>query len=110
MATKAHTERAVPLLYNVLALGRQFQHPTLIFSTRYYLAQIHAHRLPADLVQHILKIGAVSPAMHYVLRPLAQADLTVQGIEITEEARSTLWATSATDVKHLLNAIEEALG
>lgn len=105
-----HTERSVTLLHNVLAHGRQFQHPTLIFSTLYYLAQIHAHRLPADLVQHILKIGAVSPAMHYVLRPLAHANLTVQGIEITEAARSTLWATSATDVKVLLNAIEEALG
>lgn len=99
------TTKAGPLLYNVLALGQELHHTTMIFSPIYYLAQIYADQLPADLVQRILKIGAVSPAMHFVLRPLARQHLTAQGLVVTEEERETLWATDMTVVEALVDEV-----
>ncbi|MBI1294659.1 hypothetical protein GC175_06835 [bacterium] len=107
---RGDTESALPLLNNVLVNSRHLQHPILIFSTLYHLAHVHAGRLPPDLVLQIMKIGAVSPVMHFVLRPLARTYLNAQDIKIPDESYSILWATSAADVKLLLKTIEEALG
>ncbi|MBI1295674.1 hypothetical protein GC175_12040 [bacterium] len=95
------TAKVGPLLHNVLALGQELHHTTMIFSPLYYLAQIHADKLPAELVQRILKIGAVSPAMHFVLRPLARRHLAAQGIVLADAERESLWATDMTTVQSL---------
>jgi hypothetical protein len=102
---KGDQARAVPLLQTVLGFGRQLHHPTMIFSALYYLAQIHADQLPADLVQRILKIGAVSPTLHFGLRPLARQHLSAQGLVIADEERDSLWATDMKTVQALVDEV-----
>jgi len=79
------------------------------FSEHLYLAQIHADQLPAELVQRILKIGAVSPAMHFVLRPLARQHLAAQGVVLTDEERETLWATDMKTVEALVDEVMKGI-
>ena len=100
-----NTTSALPILYSVIERGQQLHHVAMIFSALYYLAQIHADYLPAHLIEHILKIGAVSPAMHFVLRPLARQHLAAQGLVVTDEERETLWATDMTAVEALLDEV-----
>ena len=102
---KGDHARAIPLLHTVLDFGREIHHPTMIFSALYYLAQIHADQLPTELVERILKIGAVSPAMYFALRPLARQHLTAQGVVIADEERETLWATDMKTVEALLDEV-----
>ena len=102
---KGDQARAVPLLQTVLGFGRQLHHPTMIFSSLYHLAQIHADQLPTELVERILKIGAVSPAMYFALRPLARQHLVVQGVVITDEERDSLWATDMKAVETLVDEV-----
>ncbi|MBI1295675.1 hypothetical protein GC175_12045 [bacterium] len=101
--------KAGPLLHDVLATGQQLHHTTMIFSPLYYLTLIHADQIPAELVQRILKIGAVSPAMHFVLRPPARSYVDQQNIEIIAEEWDDLWATNLTVVELLVKEVMECL-
>jgi predicted ATPase/DNA-binding SARP family transcriptional activator len=102
---KGDQARAIPLLHTVLDFGRQLHHPTMIFSALYYLVQIHVDTLPTELVQRIFKIGAVSLAMHFVLRPLARQHLAAQGVVIADEERDSLWATDMKTVEALVDEV-----
>jgi predicted ATPase/DNA-binding SARP family transcriptional activator len=103
-------EMAESLLRASLASGRKMNDLVMVFSSLYYLAQTHADLLPPNLLLRIVKIGAVSPVMHFSLRPLAQDYLMSQHIEIEEDERQSLWATNAADVDALLAAVEECVG
>jgi hypothetical protein len=106
---KGDTAAAMPLLRDVLANGQREHHTTMIFSPLYYLAQIHADKLPGHLVERILKIGAVSPAMHFGLRPLARQHLAAQGLVIADEERETLWATDMKAVEALVDEVMKGI-
>ncbi|MBI1294660.1 hypothetical protein GC175_06840 [bacterium] len=104
------TEMADSLLRASLASGRKMHDLVMIFSSLYYLAQAYASTLPQDLLIRIAKIGALSPVMHFSLRPLAQDYLMAQGIQIEKDERQRLWSTNATDVDALLALVEEFTG
>ncbi|MCB9161187.1 MAG: AAA family ATPase [Caldilineaceae bacterium] len=102
--------RAEALLREALALGLALEHAVMIFSPLYFLVQIHADKLPADLTAQITKIGAVSPAMYFALRPRAQTHLVEQGLALADAERAALWATDRDAVMALLAKVEGEIG
>jgi hypothetical protein len=95
------TDAARAYLREVLAHGQRIHYSLMIFSPLCYLAQIYANELPDDLFLRIVKIGAVSPVMHFALRPLMRAYLAEQGIELGNDEWESLWATDAAAVAAL---------
>ena len=104
------TARAEALLRDVLKSGLALEHVVMIFSPLYFLVQIHADRLPIDLVARVVKIGAVSPAMYFSLRPLARSHLAAQKLAVADDEREVLWATERASVATLLAEVEEVIG
>ncbi|MEZ4612517.1 MAG: hypothetical protein R2838_20125 [Caldilineaceae bacterium] len=104
------TPRAEALLRQALTLGLALEHTTMIFSPLYFLVQIHAARLPVELVARVAKIGAVSPAMYFALHPLAETYLTEQELTFADDERTALWATDLDAVTALLADVEEKIG
>ena len=104
------TARAEELLRQVLTLGLELEHAVMIFSPLYYLVQIHAARLPADLVAHVVQIGAVSPALYFALRPPARSHPAAQELARADDERAALWATDRAAVTALLAEVEGEIG
>lgn len=118
------TAAATLLLREVLTQGRALRHPVIVFSALYYLAQIQADKLPKALVNRIVKIGAVSPVMHFVLRPLARGlptaspfgindfeinDFEINDFEINDDEREQLWSTDGAMVDSLVEEVNRLI-
>ncbi|MBI1294658.1 hypothetical protein GC175_06830 [bacterium] len=103
------TAAATLLLREVLTHGQALRHPVIVFSALYYLAQIQADKLPTALVARIVKIGAVSPVMHFVLRPFARGQLTTSQFEINDDEREPLWSTDGAMVDLLVEEVSRLI-
>ena len=95
-------DEALPFLYAALAVGLEIGETTLVFSSLYGIALLHKEALPRDLYEHILKIGAASPAMYHEMHPITRAHLQTEGISLTEEERLHLYSTDLTAARELL--------
>ncbi len=94
-------------LLKVLAAGQAKRDAIATFGALYHLTLLHAHQLPPTLYRHIIKIAAVSPTMHFILRPLARGRLLNEGIVIQENETAALWATDLERVIELVQEVEE---
>ena len=93
------------LLREVLNHGQSLRHPVIVFSAVYYLAHIHADKLPNELLARIAKIGAVSPVMHFVLRPLTRGKLATSHLVLDNDERLQLWSTDGATVDLLVDEV-----
>ncbi len=93
------------LLREVLNHGQLLRHPVIVFSAVYYLAHIHADKLPNDLLARIAKIGAVSPVMHFVLRPLTRGKFATSHLVLDDDERLQLWSADGATVDLLVEEV-----
>ena len=93
------------LLLEALEIGLAYSDVTMIFTALYYLVLLQSAHLPRPLYLHVLKIGAVCPALCYQDRPLARRRLRDEGIVLDKEETSELWATDLAEVKALVGRV-----